>query len=172
MAGVVIVPATVLLLGFSQHEAQGTSLVAIVLTAIAGTVVNLRNRRVRLKDGLVIGLVGVVGSVVGAQIALGVEGRTLSLVFGILVMILALRTLYRGVPGDPQPVTQSLIAVLDGLLSRFGSSAGIITARPTTSRSDRPEPCSRVDEHIDHLLRCLRDQKQQPETVKIESCYE
>jgi hypothetical protein len=92
--GAVIVPATVLLLGFTQHEAQGTSLVAIVLTAIAGTVVNLRNRRVRLEDGLVIGLVGVVGSVVGAQIALQAEGSTLSLLFGLIVLFLALRTLF------------------------------------------------------------------------------
>jgi len=102
--GVVIVPAAVLLLGFGQHEAQGTSLVAIILTAIAGTVVNLRNERVRPGDGLVAGLAGVAGSVVGAQIALGVEGRTLSLVFGALVMVLALRTLYQGIRGA-QPVT-------------------------------------------------------------------
>lgn len=95
--GVVIVPATVLLLGFGQHEAQGTSLVAIILTAIAGTVVNLRNKRVRPGDGLVAGLAGVAGSVVGAQIALGVEGRTLSLVFGALVMVLAVRTLYQAI---------------------------------------------------------------------------
>jgi hypothetical protein len=94
---VVIVPATVLLLGFGQHEAQGTSLVAIVLTAIAGTLVNLRNKRVRLEDGLAAGLAGVVGSIVGARIALGVEGRTLSLVFGILVLILAVRTLYQAI---------------------------------------------------------------------------
>ncbi len=100
--GVVIVPATVLLLGFGQHEAQGTSLVAIVLTAIAGTVVNLRNKRVRLEDGLAAGLAGVVGSIVGARIALGVEGRTLSLVFGILVLILAVRTLYQAIR-TPQP---------------------------------------------------------------------
>ena len=95
--GVVIVPATVLLLGFGQHEAQGTSLVAVILTAIAGTVVNLRNKRVRLEDGLVAGLVGVVGSIVGAQIALGAEGRTLSLVFGVIVMVLAVRTLYQAI---------------------------------------------------------------------------
>ncbi len=100
--GVVIVPATVLLLGFGQHEAQGTSLVAIVLTAIAGTLVNLRNKRVRLEDGLAAGLAGVVGSIVGARIALGVEGRTLSLVFGILVLILAVRTLYQAIRA-PEP---------------------------------------------------------------------
>lgn len=102
--GVVIVPATVLLLGFGQHEAQGTSLVAIILTAIAGTVVNLRNKRVRPGDGLVAGVAGVFGSVAGAQIALGIEGSTLSLVFGALVLVLAVRTLYQATR-TPQAVS-------------------------------------------------------------------
>ena len=93
--GVVIVPSSVLLLGLTQHEAQGTSLVAIIFTSTAGTIVNLRNQRVRLKDGLVVGVGGVAGSLMGSQFALGVDGRTLSLAFGFLVLFVALRTLYR-----------------------------------------------------------------------------
>jgi uncharacterized membrane protein YfcA len=93
--GVVIVPASVLLLGLSQHEAQGTSLVAIVFTAVAGSVVNLRNRRVRPMDGLLAGAGGIVGSLVGSRLALAIEGRTLSLMFGFLVLFVALRSLYR-----------------------------------------------------------------------------
>ncbi len=102
--GVVIVPATVFFLGLSQHEAQGTSLLAIVLTAIAGTVVNYRNNRVRLEDGLVAGFGGVVGSVAGSRIALSLEGETLSVVFGLLVLFVAIRTLYRAFR-VPQPVS-------------------------------------------------------------------
>lgn len=93
--GVVIVPATVLLLGLDQHVAQGTSLLAIILTAIAGSVVNVRNKRVRLKESLTIGAGGVIGSIVGTRVALGIEGRTLSVVFGFLVLYVAGRTLYR-----------------------------------------------------------------------------
>lgn len=93
--GVVIVPASVLLLGLDQHEAQGTSLVAIIFTAVAGTIVNLRNQRVRLGDGLVAGAGGVVGSLLGSRLALEIEGRTLSLIFGFLVLFVALRSLYR-----------------------------------------------------------------------------
>jgi hypothetical protein len=93
--GVVIVPASVLLLGLSQHEAQGTSLVAIVFTAVAGTAVNIRNQRVRPMDGLLAGLGGVAGSLIGSQLALAIEGRTLSLVFGFLVLFVALRSIYR-----------------------------------------------------------------------------
>jgi hypothetical protein len=93
--GVVIVPSTVLILGLAQHEAQGTSLVAIVFTALSGTLVNLRNERVRLDDGLAVGAGGAVGSLIGSRIALGVADRTLSLVFGFLVLFVALRSLYR-----------------------------------------------------------------------------
>ncbi|MGD2100650.1 MAG: sulfite exporter TauE/SafE family protein [Acidimicrobiia bacterium] len=93
--GVVIVPSAVLLLGLEQHEAQGTSLVAIVLTALAGSYVNFRNQRVRPMDGLMVGVGGVVGALTGARVALGVEARTLSLVFGFLVLFVALRSLYR-----------------------------------------------------------------------------
>ena len=93
--GVVIVPGTVILLGLDQHEAQGTSLVAIIFTAVAGTIVNYRNERVRLQDGLVVGIGGVVGSVIGSRLALASDDRTLSLIFGFLVLFVALRSFYR-----------------------------------------------------------------------------
>jgi hypothetical protein len=93
--GVVIVPSTVLLLGLPQHEAQGTSLIAIIFTATAGTIINFKNQRVRLIDGLVVGAGGVTGALIGSRLALGVEGRTLSLVFGFLVLFVAIRSLWR-----------------------------------------------------------------------------
>jgi len=93
--GVVIVPATVLLLGLTQHQAQGTSLLAIVFTSVAGTWVNRRNERVELVDGLMVGLGGVAGSLLGSWIALGIEGRTLSVGFGFLLLFVAVRSLWR-----------------------------------------------------------------------------
>ncbi|MGH8946949.1 MAG: sulfite exporter TauE/SafE family protein [Acidimicrobiia bacterium] len=101
--GVVIVPAGVFLLALSQHEAQGVSLVAIVFTAVAATVVNRRNRRVRLSDGLVAGVGGIVGSILGSQVALAMTGRTLSVIFGFLVLFAAVQSLYRGWRSRSQP---------------------------------------------------------------------
>ena len=99
--GVVIVPASVLLLGLDQHTAQGTSLVAIIFTSVAGTIVNLRNQRVRPRDGLLAGMGGVVGSIAGSALALMIDGRTLSLVFGFLVLFVAVRSLYRTIRHRP-----------------------------------------------------------------------
>jgi hypothetical protein len=93
--GVVIVPAAVLLLGLDQHVAQGTSLLAIALTAVAGSVVNLRNRLIRPRDPLLIGVGGVIGSLIGTRLALGLDGDTLGVVFGFWVLIEATRSFYK-----------------------------------------------------------------------------
>lgn len=93
--GVVIVPSSIFLLGLDQHQAQGTSLVAIIFTATAGTIVNLKNHNVRPVDALTAGAGGVVGSIAGSQLALGASARSLSLIFGFLVLFVALRSLYR-----------------------------------------------------------------------------
>jgi uncharacterized membrane protein YfcA len=93
--GVVNVPAAVFFIGLAQHEAQGTSLVAIVLTAIAGTWANFRNGRVVPVDGLITGIGGAAGSLVGSRVALGANEDTLAFVFGVLILLVSLRTLYR-----------------------------------------------------------------------------
>jgi uncharacterized membrane protein YfcA len=93
--GVVIVPAGVLLLDLQQHEAQGVSLLAIVMTAIAGTLVNLRNDLVRVKDSFILGAGGAVGTIGGTRLALQLDARTLSFAFGLLVLYVAVRSLQR-----------------------------------------------------------------------------
>jgi uncharacterized membrane protein YfcA len=93
--GVVNVPAAVFFIGLTQHEAQGTSLLAIILTATAGTMANYRNGRVVPRDGLLAGAGGAVGSLLGSRVALGVNEDTLSLAFGVLILIVALRTIFR-----------------------------------------------------------------------------
>ncbi|MEX2134227.1 MAG: sulfite exporter TauE/SafE family protein [Acidimicrobiia bacterium] len=93
--GVVIVPAAVFFLGLDQHEAQGTSLVAIVLTALAATWANYRNGRVVPKDGLLAGVGGAVGALLGSRLALGADEDTLAFAFGVLILLVSLRSLYR-----------------------------------------------------------------------------
>lgn len=89
--GIIIVPALVVLLGVPQHAAEGTSLMVIVFTALAATRVNLSQGRVDLREGIVMGLAGVVSTVIGASFALGLDGRVLARIFGIFVLVVALR---------------------------------------------------------------------------------
>ncbi len=84
--GIVMVPAMVMVMGLSQHTAEGTSLLAIALIAVAGTRVNLRNHRVRLRSALIMGAAGAATAPLAAWTAVRIDASTLARVFGIFVV--------------------------------------------------------------------------------------
>lgn len=89
--GIIIVPSLVFLLGVDQHMAEGTSLLAIVFTALAATRVNWRERRLRPLDAAVLGGAGAVSAFLGARIALALEAPVLTQVFGVFALVVAVR---------------------------------------------------------------------------------
>jgi len=97
--GVVMVPFMTIALDLSQHTAEGTSLVVIVPTALAGVLAHRRHQRIRLRHVLLIGAGGVVGSLAGASLALGIEGEVLERLFGVLLALVGLHVVLTGVKG-------------------------------------------------------------------------
>ncbi len=93
--GVLMVPAMVFFLGVDQHAAEGTSLLAILFTALAGTRVNLAHGRVDVGQAAVIGLGGVMAALAGASLALNLSGPALTRVFGVFVTLVGVRMLVR-----------------------------------------------------------------------------
>lgn len=89
--GVIMVPAMVFLLGLPQHAAEGTSLLAILFTAVAGTRVNLKHERVHLREAAIIGAGGIVLALIGASVALAMSAQSLSQVFGVFVTLVGIR---------------------------------------------------------------------------------
>ena len=99
--GTLVVPFLTLAVGFSQHAAEATSLLVILPTAIVGSLV-LRRRGVGdLGLALRFGVVGAVGSVLGALLALALPADTLRLVFAVFVGVVGLRLARDGIRGDP-----------------------------------------------------------------------
>jgi uncharacterized protein len=96
--GVLMVPAMVLLLGFDQHVAQGTSLVVIIPAAIAGTWTHLRHRRLALRDAAALAVGGVAGALIGSVTALSLDEVLLQRLFAVLLIGVALRMLFAGRP--------------------------------------------------------------------------
>ncbi|MEX2424464.1 MAG: sulfite exporter TauE/SafE family protein [Acidimicrobiia bacterium] len=94
--GVIMVPSMVFLLGFPQHLAQGTSLLAIVFASVAGTTVNRRNTNVDVRMALVIGAVGAVTAFAAARVANQMDADLLRRLFGGLVLVSGLRMLTQG----------------------------------------------------------------------------
>ncbi len=93
--GIIFIPALVVLFGFDQHLAQGTSLAVIFPTAIVATVAHARRGNIRWRLAIPIGTAGIAGAVVGAQIALHLNPDLLRRMFGIFLLILAVRMAWR-----------------------------------------------------------------------------
>lgn len=85
--GAVIVPSLVLLFGYDQHLAEGTSLAVIVPTALLGAITHARRGYTDWGVGLRLGVGGVLGALVGAQIALALPSDVLARGFGVLLVV-------------------------------------------------------------------------------------
>lgn len=87
--GVLFVPGMVLFLGLNQHQAEATSLLAIVPVAIVGTLRQDRYGNVRRADALLIGLLSLAGAVGGVALANALSGQALRIAFAILILAVA-----------------------------------------------------------------------------------
>jgi uncharacterized membrane protein YfcA len=87
--GTVIVPLLILWLGYQEHEATGTSLAAIGLIAVFGSVIQGLFGNVDVLKGLLIGIPAVVGVVAGTTLQQRVPGRALSGLFAVLLVVSA-----------------------------------------------------------------------------------
>ena len=85
--GALFVPALVLILGLSQLEAEATSLLAIVPVALVGAWRQHRYGNLRLRDGLLLGLVAVPGAVAGVALVNAVPERAIEVAFAGLLLV-------------------------------------------------------------------------------------
>ena len=89
--GLIFVPALVLSVGLSQVEAEATSLLAIIPVAVAAVWRQREYGNVRMKEGLLVGVLAVAGVVVGVVIANAVSGEILKIAFAALLVLVAIR---------------------------------------------------------------------------------
>jgi uncharacterized membrane protein YfcA len=89
--GLLFVPILTVGLRMAQPIAQGTSLAAVIPTAITGGVTNFREGNVLLHSALWMGAGGVVGAVIGALAAVEVPETLLARAFGVFLLFSAYR---------------------------------------------------------------------------------
>jgi uncharacterized membrane protein YfcA len=87
--GVLFVPGLVIFLGLNQHQAEATSLLAIVPVAIAGTFTQDRYGNVRRSDALLLGVLSIAGAALGVVFANALSGEALRDSFAVLLVIVA-----------------------------------------------------------------------------------
>jgi len=100
--GTLMVPAMVLLAGFNQHTAQGTSLLAMVPAGGVGALTHWRlgNVKADLLFGLIPGII--IGTYLGGSLAHILSEGTLRIVFAIILIWTGVRHL-----GTPKPIKVS-----------------------------------------------------------------
>ncbi|MCE3295117.1 MAG: permease [Crocinitomicaceae bacterium] len=95
--GIVIVPALVYFLGFTQHEAQGTSLFVLVLPVVFLAMLNYwKTDNVNWKFGLVIASTFIIGGYIGSKLALKLSPGMVKLVFGLIMAYVSFRLVVSG----------------------------------------------------------------------------
>jgi hypothetical protein len=93
--GIIIVPALVYLMGYSQHKATGTSL-AVLLPPIglAAVIEYYRHGYVDLHAAVVIAVASLLGAWIGAVLANKLSGPLLRLAFGVFVVLMGFYLIY------------------------------------------------------------------------------
>jgi uncharacterized protein len=91
--GIVIVPLLILAVGFEERPAAATSLAAIGLTALAGTIFYAYHGRVDVSHGALVGIPAAAGAVAGTALQQRLRRREISLLFSVLLVAVAVRLL-------------------------------------------------------------------------------
>lgn len=87
--GVILVPALIFLMGFSQQKAAGTSLAVLILPlGLAAVLEYFQHNFVDLRSALIIAPLFILGAWLGARFATKLPGSVLQFAFGIFVLIL------------------------------------------------------------------------------------
>lgn len=93
--GVIIVPVLVLIFGYSQHLAQGTTLALLVPPiGILGAWTYYRHGYVDLKTAALVCVGFFIGSLLGAKLATGLSNVILEKLFGVALLGIALKMIF------------------------------------------------------------------------------
>jgi hypothetical protein len=91
--GIVMVPAMILLMHLTAHQAVGTSLAVIIPTALIGSFQHHRQENVEWRLALSLMPMAVVGGYLGARLAEQLSAGQLKRAFGAFLVLVGLRLL-------------------------------------------------------------------------------
>ena len=92
--GLIVVPALIFFLGYSQHQAQGTSLGLLLLPVGILAVINYYNKgQVDIKVVAVMGIAFVLGGWLGSKLALRLPADTVKKIFAVFLFYSAFKLL-------------------------------------------------------------------------------
>ena len=113
--GIIIVPALVLLLGFTQKQAQGTSLGIMLLPiGILAVIQYYKQGYLNVNYVLIVACAFVVGGFLGSKLALSLSDEKMKKVFAVILFLISFKMLFfdkapdkkTSISGHPTTVTE------------------------------------------------------------------
>ncbi|OFX21790.1 MAG: permease, partial [Bacteroidetes bacterium GWA2_31_9b] len=90
--GIIIVPALVFIMGFTQHQAQGTSLAVLLLpVGIFAVIHYAKNNYIDYKYAAILIIASVLGSYLGSIVSTHIPAKTLKTIFGVFMLLVSLK---------------------------------------------------------------------------------
>ncbi|MBI2848150.1 MAG: sulfite exporter TauE/SafE family protein [Chloroflexi bacterium] len=96
--GIIFVPLFLLFFHYAPQQAIGTSLAAVFFNALSGSLAYLRQRRVDIKAGWKFAVATLPGALLGAWLARYFTPLVLGLIFGVLLVVMAVTVFFRREP--------------------------------------------------------------------------
>ncbi|MBW1295758.1 sulfite exporter TauE/SafE family protein [Aquimarina litoralis] len=92
---VVMIPLLILWVGFTQHQAQGTSLAVLSVPVTLLAAFNYyKEGHVNWKFAAIIAITFIIGGYLGSKLAISVNQSTLKKIFGGVLLIVALKMIF------------------------------------------------------------------------------
>ena len=88
--GTILIFLLSIIMGIEQHVAQATNLIFFIPTSIVAIIVNLKNKNIDLKLGIIISIFGILG----ANIAIYMDVKILKKCFGVFLIAITINEIY------------------------------------------------------------------------------
>lgn len=92
--GTILIFLLTFVMGVEQRVAQATNLIFFIPTSIIAIIVNLKNKNLDIKTGIIISVFGIFGAIVGANLAIHMDVNILKRCFGIFLSLIAINEIY------------------------------------------------------------------------------
>ena len=92
--GTILIFLLSFILGIEQHTAQATNLIFFIPTSIVAIIVNFKNKNIDTKQAIIISIFGVLGAIIGANIAIYMDVKILKKGFGIFLIFVTMNEIY------------------------------------------------------------------------------
>lgn len=92
--GTILIFLLTFIFGVEQHIAQATNLIFFIPTSIVAIIVNIKNKNIDLKLAIFICIFGILGAIIGANVAINTDVRSLKKYFGFFLLAISIHEIY------------------------------------------------------------------------------